>query len=321
TDNAGVAVIDQPELLGREVWFHVASPGYAVEPDGFGYRGVRLTPKVGAELRVEVRRTAIARRLGRLTGAGLLAESQKLGVGVAATESGVFGCDSIQLAEHRGRLFWLWGDTKLAKYPLGVFDCTAATTPLRPGAQWEPPISLPLDYFVDDQGTPRGVADIPGEGPTWISALVSLPDAEGAPRLAGVYSKIRNLLEAYEVGLCLWDEEREMFVRERVLWTKSEEHPEPPLHPDGHVVKWKDESGRTWLLAGNPLPKFRCRATLEAWRDPDRWEPLDSQPELSAAADGAADNRLHAVLGLPFGVRRIVVFRGRPADRSVGFGR
>ena len=41
-------------------------------------RGVRLTPEPGKTLRVEVDRTIIARRLGRLTGGGLFAESQKL---------------------------------------------------------------------------------------------------------------------------------------------------------------------------------------------------------------------------------------------------
>lgn len=79
TDNAGVIALDAPELMGREVWFDVIGHGYEVKKDGFGMRGVRLKPEPGATLRVEVNRTTIAKRLGRSTGAGLFAESQKLG--------------------------------------------------------------------------------------------------------------------------------------------------------------------------------------------------------------------------------------------------
>ena len=79
TDNAGVIAFDLPESMGHPTWFDVFSHGYEVPKDGFGGRGVRLTPEPGKTLKIEVRRTIIARRLGRLTGAGLFAESQKLG--------------------------------------------------------------------------------------------------------------------------------------------------------------------------------------------------------------------------------------------------
>ena len=71
TDNAGVIAFDLPELMGRETWFDVIGHGYERPKDGFGYRGVRLTPKPGTTLKIEVARTIVARRLGRLTGGGL----------------------------------------------------------------------------------------------------------------------------------------------------------------------------------------------------------------------------------------------------------
>src|SRR5215208_101930 len=74
TDNAGVIAIDQPDLLNREIWFAVSAPGYERPKDGFGYRGVRITPKSGETIRIEVERTSIAKRLGRLTGGGIFAE-------------------------------------------------------------------------------------------------------------------------------------------------------------------------------------------------------------------------------------------------------
>ncbi|HZJ16912.1 MAG TPA: hypothetical protein VFD27_17795, partial [Chthoniobacteraceae bacterium] len=158
TDNAGVIAFDLPELLGRETWFWISGNGYEVPADGFGQRGVRLTPESGKTLKVEVTRSIIAKRLGRLTGAGIFGESQKLGHYLDWRESGVLGSDSVQNAVHRGKLFWAWGDTVVARYPLGVFDMSSATTEVQPLAKFEPPIQLKLDYFTDENGQPRGVA-------------------------------------------------------------------------------------------------------------------------------------------------------------------
>ena len=84
SDNLGLIAIDDPELLDREVWFHVKGHGYGVPKDGFGYEGVRTTLKAGGTFRIEVERRNIAKRLGRLTGAGLFAEGEKLGIAAAA---------------------------------------------------------------------------------------------------------------------------------------------------------------------------------------------------------------------------------------------
>jgi hypothetical protein len=234
---------------------------------------------------VEVRRTSVARRLGRLTGAGLFAESQKLGERLGWRESGVLGCDSVQNAVHRGKLFWLWGDTTLARHPLGIFDCTGATTALPPLKRFVPPVELVFELFRDGRGAPRGIAPMPGDGPTWLTGLVSLPDTNGTPRLAAAYVKVKPPMEGYQWGLCVWNESEARFEPLRVLWTKSDAEPKPPPVPEGHAVFWKDAGGREWVLFGNPLPTLRCPATFEAWRDPSRWEALKPQETLVSAAD------------------------------------
>ncbi len=288
SDNAGRIAFDLPELMGRETWFQVLADGYDVAPDGFGMRGVRLTPESGKTLRVEVRRIGIAKRLGRLTGAGLFAESQKLGLERDWRESGALGCDSVQLAEHNGVLFWAWGDTLLARYPLGVFHMTAATTRIPPFASSEPPLRPAFDYFTDSKGIPRGVAHLPGSGPTWLSGFVSLPDSAGRMRLVAAYGKIKAPLEVYESGLCIWNEAGANFERLRVVWTKTAASPTRPPVPDGHPASWTDAQGRLWMLFGDPLPRLRCPATFESWRDPATWEVLVPQAELVSAADGHA---------------------------------
>jgi hypothetical protein len=286
TDNAGVIAFDLPEFMGRETWFDVFGHGYEAPKDGFGFRGFRLTPEPGKTLKVEVRRTIVAKRLGRSTGAGLFAESQKLGKELDWKDSGVVGCDSVQNAVHRGKLFWAWGDSSLANYPLGIFDMTSATTPVQPLASFQPPLKLKLDYFTDEKGAPRGVAKMPGAGPTWVSGYVSLPDKGGAPRLCGSFIKVRNHLEAYEAGLCVWNDEHSRFDLLRVLWKKTDDAPRAPAFPDGHPVFWKDGAGKEWVLFGNPLPNLRFPATFESWQDPSTWETLKPQATLKSAADG-----------------------------------
>jgi hypothetical protein len=286
TDNAGVIAFDLPELMGRETWFDVIGHGYERPKDGFGYRGVRLTPEPGKTLKVEVTRTILAKRLGRLTGGGLFAESQKLGRELAWRESGLLGCDSVQNAVHRGKLFWAWGDTTLPHYPLGLFDMSSATTAVRPLTSFEPPLRLAFDYFTDRKGTPRAVAKMPGSGPTWVSGYVSLPDKTGTPRLVGTYVKIKAPMDAYECGLCVWNEAAASFEQHRVLWTKSEAQPRKPLAPEGHPFLWQDPNGKEWVFFGNPLPTLRCRAAFEAWQDPDEWETIKPQERLVSASDG-----------------------------------
>lgn len=286
SDNAGVIAFDLPELMMRETWFDVIGHGYEVPPDGFGYRGVRLTPRPGATLRLEVTRTCVARRLGRLTGAGLFAESQRLGQNLDWRESGIVGCDSVQIAVYRGRLFWLWGDTSLASYPLGIFHATAATTAIQPLAAWEPPLRLSLDYISDDQGQPRAVARMAGDGPTWVTGCVALPDQAGVARLVAAYVKIRPPLEAYQWGLCVWNDATAAFEPLRLVWTQSATAPKPPALPEGHALLWTDDQDRAWVLFGNPLPTLRCPATFEAWQDAAQWEVLTPPTTLAAAGDG-----------------------------------
>jgi hypothetical protein len=286
TDNAGVIAFDLPEGMGREVWFEVIGHGYEVPEDGFGSRGVRLKPEPNKTLKVQVNRTLPAKRLGRLTGSGLFAESQKLGRELDWHDSDVWGCDSVQNAAHRGKMFWAWGDTTISSYTLGLFDMSSATTAIQPLTSFEPPVRLKFNYFTDAKGKPRGVAKMPGSGPTWVSAYVSLPDKNGNARLVGTYIKVKGMLEAYQSGLCAWNDAKEEFEQVRLLWTKSDAAPKQPPAPDGHPAFWKDEKGRQWVLFGNPLPTLRCPATFEAWQDSSTWEVLKPQESLPSAKDG-----------------------------------
>jgi hypothetical protein len=286
TDNAGRVAVDLPELMGEETWLSVMSDGYEVPADGWGKRGVRLRVKPGENFKIEVNRTSIAKRLGRVTGAGLFGESQKLGLESEVEESGVVGCDSVQNAVHNGKLFWAWGDTSVARYPLGIFDSTAALSEIHPLKKFEPPLKIRLDYFADSNGRPRGIAKMPGDGPTWLSGCISLPDHDGTEQLAAMYLKIEPPMEAYEAGLCVWNEQKSEFQHLRTIWTKNDASPKRPPMPGGHAVVMTDDDGRKWALFGDPLPTLKCSATFEDWQNSETWKSLKPQNSLVSAANG-----------------------------------
>lgn len=316
TDNAGLIAMDAPELMGRETWFTITGHGYDAPKDGFGFCGARLTPEPGKTLRVEVTRSILAKRVGRLTGAGVYAESQKLGEHMDWRDGGIHGCDSVQNAVHRGRLFWAWGDTTMPNYPLGIFDMSSATTAVSPLASLEPPLKLKFDYFTDEKGRQRGVAKMPGSGPTWVSGYVSLPDKNGKPRLVGSYVKIKPPMDAYETGLCVWNDGTRQFDLLRVLWTQSPKIPKPPLMPDGQPVFLKDERGKEWVLFGNPLPTLRCPATFEAWQNKKAWEALNPQETLRDADGGKVTPHSGSIAWNDFRKRWVTVFMekfGKPS--------
>lgn len=315
SDNAGLIAFDLPELMDRETWFEVIGHGYGVKADGFGFRGVRLTPSPGKTLRVELTRANLARRLGRLTGAGLFAESQKLGEHLDEPESGVLGCDSVVNISHRGRLFWFWGDTNLAHYPLGIFNVSAATT-----ADFAPPSRPPLrpryDYFRTPAGRPRGVAEVPGEGPTWVWGAVVLPDAQGRDHLVASAVKVKGMMHAYRWDLVEWQEDSRTLRPISTVWTEDAAHPSPPPVPDGHAVRWRDDAGKDWVLFVNPFPTLRCAATYEAWKDPKSWETLSPDRRVLAASGESVEPHGGHIAWHPWSKKWLMLFTQKAGGSS-----
>lgn len=309
SDNRGIIAFDLPELMGTECWFSIVGHGYGVPKDGFGYEGVRFTPMPGGRATVSLHRTYPAQRLGRLTGAGIFSESQRFGLESQWHESGILGCDSVQIARHNGKLFWAWGDTNLPGYPLGLFHTSSATTSLNPIPDFIPPIRLTFDYFKDANQRIRNVAEMPGDGPTWISGYVSLPDQAGNHHLVASYLKVKNFLQAYEAGLCIWDENSQSFIKHRVLWEHSPDHPTPPTIPEGHPVIWSDDSQQPWLLFGDPFPKLQMPATFEAWSQQLHWQSLTPQSHVPSL-DGSSQVAPHrgSIAWNPFRQKWVAIF-------------
>ena len=276
TDNAGRVAFQEPGLTGQELFFSLTTHGYEVPTDGFGIAGVRLTPRVGTPAVVALERRNVAERLGRLTGEGLFRDSALLGHAVPPPNPGrVAGQDSVQAAVYRGKVHWFWGDTSRMGYPLGLFRMAGATTPVPVP---DPAGGIAFDYFTDPKtGFARAMmplAERP-EGVVWVFAVAVVPDAAGAEKLVGHYSRRKGLDGEFEQGICVYDDAANEFRPAKQLPLT-----ETWRRPNGHPVAYED-AGTRWLLFGSPNPNVRVPATLDAVLDPARYEAF-----TPAGADG-----------------------------------
>ena len=69
-----------------------------------------------------------------------------------------------------------------------------------------------------------------GDGPTWITAVTTIQDTTGSPRMVASYVKIRNMLEPYRWGFVQWDDDLETFVHVSSADTHPVLFPEPQSH-------------------------------------------------------------------------------------------
>lgn len=274
TDSAGLAAFREPGLMGQVVWFGVKSPGYEFAADGFGYRGTALKAEPGKSATLKIRRVNLAERLYRVTGAGIYRDSVLAGREVPLREpllnAKVTGCDSVLHVVYKGRLFWVWGDTNRPGYVLGNFNVTGATSELPGKGGLAPDRGVDFRYFADKTGFARQLAPMPGEGPTWITSLVVLPDAEKRERLIAGYIKVKPPMTVYARGLAVFDDEKGVFEHLCSLDFAA------PLSPAGHAFRDAE-----FVYFAHPYPLTRVRATLEDMRRPERYEAFTCLKEGS----------------------------------------
>ena len=231
TDSNGIAAINDPELLGENVYFRVSSPGYDVPADGFGNRGTVLRVTPGGSAIVKIKRMNIAERLYRITGAGIYRDSVLTGQPVPLKEpllnGRVMGQDTVMAAVYGGKLVWFYGDTNRPSYPLGQFAISGATSPLPARGGLDPSRGIDLTYWVDPDGFSRPMIPIPNApGPVWIGGLFTMQD-QGREHLFAHYAEIHRDSSPPESGLAEFSDTKAVFEPIR-SYPKSD-----PLHPEG----------------------------------------------------------------------------------------
>jgi hypothetical protein len=290
TDSAGVIALLDPGLMKQNVFFRVRSFGYSYDTKKRKVAGtwLRVVPRRSA--RLEMRRENVAERLYRITGIQPYRDT------VLAGDEPPFqpspqaqlptGTDSVLMAPHRGRLFWIWGDTRQLNLPYGIFRSTGATSlmPDRPGV--DPELGIDLRYF-NDRFRLRPMVD-DRHPVVWLTALRSVPDASGERKLYATYRKIASPIETVEMGLAEYDDNAGSF---RLIATYP---PETPMVPDGHPFRYR-ENGVAYLQYDLDV---RGPDDAEAVRDLARYEAYTpAQPgaglsEAAAALERDATGRL-----------------------------
>jgi hypothetical protein len=271
SDSQGYVAFNEPGLMDTEVHFEIDSPGYEVPADGFGFRGIRVTPESGQVHEIRLKRLQPAERMRRLTGQGIFRDCELLGLtapaGTQSLNAGVVGSDSVQMVPYHGRLFWLWGDTNLAFYPLGNFHVTAATSPLPSSVTFPASEGLQLDYFVD-KSTNRVKKMLPLEKPgaVWLFGLINLSEAPNRETLVAHYSRHLRLGEMVEHGIAVFDDESQQF---RIA--KTFELANTWQIPSGQAFRHADTNG-DFIYFADPFPVVRVPAKLEALGDPAQYQ-------------------------------------------------
>jgi hypothetical protein len=274
TDSNGIAVFDEPGLMNTKVFFTITSDGYEYPKDGFGYAGVAIDTTPNAKTVIKIRRINIAERLYRITGQGIYDQTVRAGklAGVSTPishpvlDGGVLGQDTVETIIYHGKIFWFWGDTNVAKYPLGNFRTTGATSELPGHGGLDPTAGVDLNYFTTPDGLPRPMATgLPSEGPVWIDALMVLRDPTGAQRLICKFARVHDLVGIDQRGLLQWNDSHQQF-EPLIDFDKDE-----TLLPAGQPIRVHESAG-DYFYFPTPYAVVRVRADWKAVQNPNDYE-------------------------------------------------
>jgi len=295
TDSAGYVAFLEPGLMDRRVFFYVSSFGYEFPADGFDIRGTALQTTPGKIETLRIKRTSIADRLYRVTGRGIYADSVLLGqtppIAEPLLNAQVLGQDSNIAEIYRGRIYWFWGDTSRASYPLGQFATSGATSGLPGDGDGLPPsVGVNLHYFTDREGFSKKMAPVAGPGPVWIDGVCVSKDDSGHERMLAHYARMKNLGTRLERGLMVYNDATDQFDKLKQIDLDA------PLAPAGHSAR-VTVGGGDYLYFSQPYPCIRVRANWSDLTDLTKYEGYTCLADGSryrgreTTIDRAADGR------------------------------
>ncbi|TCM99630.1 F5/8 type C domain-containing protein [Paenibacillus sp. BK033] len=271
TDSAGYVAFKEAGLMNETVFFHLSSDGYTIPADMFGYRGQAVEVTPGGSVTLTMDRVNIAERLYRLTGEGIYRDSLLLGKTLPIHEpvlnGKVMGQDSVQTIKYNNKLYWFWGDTDRARYPLGNFRVTGATSMLPGQGGLDPDVGVDLTYFKQDDGFVKSlVPPLPdGANIAWVFGLMTAKDSSGRERLLAGYSTHNPDLSAF--GILQFNDQTQQFEQLVQFPDKNDWR-----HPGGQASYYKENGKGYWVFTEHRMPNLRVPATYEAIQDYTKYE-------------------------------------------------
>jgi hypothetical protein len=286
TDSAGYVAFDEPGLMNQTVFFHMYSHGYEVPADMFGNRGQAIDVTPGGSAMLTMNRINIAERLYRVTGQGIYRDSVLLGETAPIDEpllnGKVMGQDSVQTIEYKDKLYWFWGDTDRAAYPLGNFRVTGATSKL-PSQGLDLDVGVDLDYITREDGFVKSlVPPLPdGANIAWIFGLMTVEDENGEERLLAAYSTHKPEPNSY--GILIFNDEKQEFEQLVQFPGTSDWR---YAGKDGQGTYYEDGGKGFYIFTQHQYPNLRVEAKMDAIVDYTQYESY-TPLALGATYEGA----------------------------------
>ncbi|MES2741870.1 MAG: hypothetical protein V4754_13090 [Pseudomonadota bacterium] len=209
TDSQGIVAYCNPDKMGA-LTVPVSSHGYLAKT-------VTLQAIPGGVAQIELESIYVGERLYRITGQGTYRDSLLLGLTIpvqnGALNGQVVGQDSVISAVYKDKIFWTWGDTDNLSYGLGNFSSPGATSLLPGAGGLDPERGIDLTYLGKPSGFVSGAVPniVPTGNPTWIGAMVAVPDSAGNEKLFASFSKPDSNMAALKNGLILFDDTAQVF--------------------------------------------------------------------------------------------------------------
>jgi len=241
TDSNGFVAFDEPGFMNQRMFFRPVSDGYEYDAPGLAMGGVTLQTAPGTSATLVMRRSMVAERLYRITGAGIYRDSLRLGQSVPIKNPllncGVVGQDSALCTPFGGRLFWVWGDTSRLSHPLGNFGSTGAWSELPSAGGLPVEDGIDLHYIADTGGqfVKRLVPKLPESksGVFWTSCLMTVPDQGGRDHIVAFVDNVDSSMKSLGRRIMEFDPDAVEF-RPIADWPTS-----APLQPGGHAVRYQ----------------------------------------------------------------------------------
>ncbi|GAB4275085.1 MAG: hypothetical protein Kow0029_15940 [Candidatus Rifleibacteriota bacterium] len=238
SDNDGFITLFAPDLEGKTARFKITGNGYSTgQRDFWGEESFTTTIQAGKFEKCYLKRTQLAQRLYRITGASrynhtILAGKKPRFETSDLLPGGVIGQDSVITVPWKNRLWNFYGDT------LGLsgfnFSASCARLPFsdKMHPSFDPDIGLPLEYLVDENGFAKKMIETGKKGFTWIEYVlpVKLFANSKSKSLLARYVLHSSLEKAEEAGFALFQESEGSFrIVKRFKTSKGHKctHPVP----------------------------------------------------------------------------------------------